>query len=73
MYKHFTIPNFLSEEECNSILSKCKEELTLKTARIRNQAVVLNKRKSSVAFISDLGFLNKKLQNILTYQNSFYT
>lgn len=66
MYKHFTIPNFLSEEECNSILSKCKEELTLKTARIKNQEVVLNKRKSSVAFISDLGFLNKKLQNTLT-------
>ena len=65
MYKHFTIPNFLSEEECNSLLVKCKEELVLKNATVRDGELDFKSRKSSVAFIYDLGFLNKRLQNIL--------
>jgi predicted 2-oxoglutarate/Fe(II)-dependent dioxygenase YbiX len=65
MYKHFTIPNFLSEEECNSLLVKCKEELVLKNATVRGGELDFKSRKSSVAFIDDLGFLNKRLQNIL--------
>ena len=65
MYKHFTIPNFLSEEECNSLLVKCKEELVLKNATVRAGEVNFKSRKSSVAFIDDLGFLNNRLETIL--------
>jgi len=65
MYKHFTIPNFISKDECNLLLAKCKEELVLKNATVRNGQVDFKSRKSSVAFIDDLGFLNKRLQNIL--------
>ena len=65
MYKHCTIPNFLSEEECNSLLVKCKEELVLKNATVRAGEVNFKSRKSSVAFIDDLGFLNNRLETIL--------
>jgi len=65
MYQHFTIPNFLTTSECNSILSKCKKELTLKNATVRDGEVNLKSRKSSVAFIDDLGFLNNRLETIL--------
>lgn len=65
MYRHFTIPNFLSKDECNSLLVKCKEELVLKNATIRDGEVNFKSRKSSVAFIDDLGFLNNRLKTIL--------
>jgi PKHD-type hydroxylase len=65
MYQYFTIPNFITDSECTSILSKCKEELTLKNATVREGQLDFKLRKSSVAFIDDLGFLNKRLQNIL--------
>ena len=65
MYKHLTIPNFISKDECNSLLIKCKEELVLKNATVRDGQVDFKSRKSSVAFIDDLGFLNKRLENIL--------
>lgn len=65
MYQHFTIPNFLTTSECTSILSKCKKELTLKNGTVGNDKVDLKLRKSSVAFIDDLGFLNNRLQNKL--------
>lgn len=66
MYPHFTIPNFLTSIECNSILSKCKNELNLERATIADYKVNFKSRKSSVAWIRDLGFLNKKLQDTLT-------
>mgnify|MGYP000595374202 CR=1 FL=1 len=65
MYQHFTIPNFLTTSECTSILSKCKKELTLKNATVRDGEVNFKSRKSSVAFIDDLGFLNNRLETIL--------
>ena len=65
MIKYLTIPNFLTIDECNSLLIKCKEELVLKNATIRNGELDVKSRKSSVAFISDLGWLNGKLQNTL--------
>jgi predicted 2-oxoglutarate/Fe(II)-dependent dioxygenase YbiX len=61
--------NFLSHEECDFILNKCKEELTLKTAEVYNDNYnnIINEifRKSSVGSVSDLGFLNERLINKL--------
>ena len=57
--------DFLSPEECDFILNKCKEELTLSDAKvyINNSNTSSNKttRKSSIGWISDLGFLNERL------------
>jgi PKHD-type hydroxylase len=57
--------NFLSSEECEFLLNKCNEELTLSEAKIygddsknsRNSKI----RKSSIGWVSDLGFLNDRL------------
>jgi PKHD-type hydroxylase len=61
--------NFLSPEECNIILNKCKSELTLETAKVYNNKNNKNsentRRKSSIAWISDLGFVNERLTNKL--------
>jgi PKHD-type hydroxylase len=61
--------NFLSPEECNIILNKCKSELTLETAKVYNNKDNKNsentRRKSSIAWISDLGFLNERLTSKL--------
>jgi len=57
--------NFISQEECNFILNKCKSELTLETAKVYNNKNGKNnentRRKSSIAWISDLGFVNERL------------
>lgn len=57
--------NFLSREECDFILNKCKEELTLSDAGVyrgaSNFIPAKKTRKSSVGWITDLGFLNKRL------------
>jgi PKHD-type hydroxylase len=55
--------NFLSKEECNLILNKCKSELTLSNGEVYGNNDKL--RKSSVAGVSDLGFLNERLTNKL--------
>lgn len=65
MYNYFTIPNFLSEKECDSILNKCMSELTLSNGTVRGGQLDIESRKSSVAFLNDLGFLNDRLRNIL--------
>jgi len=61
--------NFLSTEECDSILNKCKEELTLSDAKVYgddvNNPTNKTNRKSSIGWISDLGFLNERLINKL--------
>jgi PKHD-type hydroxylase len=61
--------NFLSPEECDIILNKCKSELTLESAKVynnKNRENIENiRRKSSIAWISDLGFLNERLINKL--------
>ncbi len=54
--------NFLAPEECDSILNKCKEELILSDAEVYNNNLhAKTNRKSSVGWISDLGFLNERL------------
>lgn len=61
--------NFLSPEECDLILNKCKEELTLSDAQVydkkSNSRTTAKTRKSSIGWISDLGFLNERLTNKL--------
>jgi PKHD-type hydroxylase len=59
--------NFLSTEECDLILNKCKNELTLSEAKFytNNPTPLKKNRKSSVGWISDLGFLNERLVNKL--------
>ncbi len=52
--------NFLSTEECVFILNKCKSELTLSTATTYGNTSG-KERKSSIGWISDLGFLNERL------------
>ena len=59
--------NFLSPDECDFILNKCKGELTLENAKTYG-GNINNKnthRKSSIGWISDLGFLNERLTNKL--------
>ncbi len=57
--------NFLSPEECDSILNKCKQELILSGAEVYtgdfNTIPTKKNRKSSVGWVSDLGFLNERL------------
>lgn len=55
--------NFLTIEECNLILNKCKEDLILSDAEVYGNNNKL--RKSSVGWISDLQFLNERLTNKL--------
>jgi PKHD-type hydroxylase len=64
--------NFLSSHECNLILNKCKTELTLDKAMvlgIDGSDTNNNIRKSSIAWVSELEFLNERL--ILKLKNSF--
>jgi PKHD-type hydroxylase len=63
MNKIFTIKNFLSKEECEFILNKCLTELKLKPADVYGGSKDV--RKSNVAGIDDLDFLNEKLKKIL--------
>ena len=64
-----TFENFLSAEECDFILNKCKTELTLTSAEVYvdNSGNRYDKttRKSSIGWVSDLGFLNERLTNKL--------
>ena len=65
--------NFLSKEECNLILNKCKEDLILSDAEVygTNPETTHNKkiRNSSIGWISDLGFLNDKLKSQIENKN----
>ena len=61
------IPNFLTKQECTTVLVECKNNLELKQAVIGSKPEVdLKFRKSSVAFIKDLGIVNTKLMTQLT-------
>ena len=57
------IENFLSKDECEFILNRCKEELELTIAKVKNGNS--NERKSSVAWVDNLGDVNERLKNIL--------
>ena len=64
MNRVLTISEFLTRDECDSIFTKCKAELTLSEAGVVDSKLQ-STRKSNVAFIEDLGFLNKKLKDVL--------
>lgn len=57
------IYDFLSKEECNLILNKCKEETHMSNAI--SVGGNINDRKSSVGWITNLGDLNQRLKNVL--------
>lgn len=57
------IENFLSVDECDYILSKYKNELTLSTAQVSNGNY--KSRKSSVGWIDELSGINERLTDIL--------
>lgn len=64
MNKVNIIDGFLSEDECISILDKCKSELRLKPAEIMG-GVLSNKRKSSIAFVNSIEDIDFRLKSIL--------
>lgn len=57
------IENFLSEEECSNILSKCKNELKLSDAKVSVGS--LKDRKSSIGWVDNLGDINERVKNTL--------
>lgn len=57
------IENFLTNQECFSVLKTCKESINLSVASVYNGNP--NHRKSSVGWVSDLGYLNERLKNVL--------
>jgi len=59
----YTIKNFLTEDECSYILKKSKSELELKPGLVVNNDTKV--RKSSVAFISNIDSIDKKIINIV--------
>lgn len=66
----FKVDNFLSEKECSDILTKCKNELTLVQASVykpnsNNENTLSNKRKSSIAFIRNIDFVDERLKTTL--------
>lgn len=64
MNKVNIIDDFLSVDECLSILDKCKTDLTLKPATIMGD-VLSDKRKSSVAFVNNIEDIDLRLKFIL--------
>lgn len=63
------IEDFLSGDECLLILNRCKEELVLSAAGVVDESY--KERKSSVAWIKDLGEINERLKNALRSNFNF--
>lgn len=66
MIQYFTIKNFLTEEETNTILKFSIENLQLKPGRVRDYQIDETARKSSVSFVNYdtiFPFLKNKLKN----------
>jgi len=63
MERLHTYENFLTIEECESILKKCITELELKPGLVGSNDV--NARKSSVAFIDNIDIIDDKLKEYL--------
>lgn len=61
------VENFLTDDECDNILSKYKNELTLSIGEVYNGRS--KNRKSLIGWINDLGDVNDRLINLL---KSFY-
>ena len=60
------IPKFLSDSECEWVISKCLSELNLETASVHKSSTIeyqKNTRKSKVAFVDDLNNINTKITN----------
>lgn len=62
--KHVMIKQFLSKDECKIILDKCLQELKLEPAKISN-GIDISVRKSSIAFIDNIDFVDSRLKEIL--------
>lgn len=69
MFQYKLIDNFLSENECQTILDYSLNKMELNTAKIMTEkiAVVDSHRKSKVAFdeYKDFDFLNEKVINLV--------
>ena len=67
MNRLYTIENFLSEDECLSILTKYKSELKLKPAEVavKEGNTFSDKRKSSIAFIDAIETIDERIKNTL--------
>jgi PKHD-type hydroxylase len=63
MEKLHTISNFLSEQECSTLLTKYQSELDLKPGKVVGSAS--NKRKSSIAFIPNIELIDNRLKDKL--------
>lgn len=64
MERFHIIPNFLSADECSTILTKYKAELELSAGQIVKIGIS-NKRKSSIAFIPTIDIIDDKLKSKL--------
>lgn len=62
------IENFLTYEECSSILNICKKTINLFEAGVVGGNP--KERKSSVGWVNDLGYINERLKNVL--KDSYY-
>ena len=65
MKNYLTFEKFLTEAECDTILNNCKNSVTLSEAKIGNQKVNINKRKSSIGFIDEISEIDERLVDIL--------
>ena len=60
-----TIKEFLTKDECTELLTTCKNDLELTRGVVVGDGDLDKIRKSNVAFINDLGFLNERLRKTL--------
>ena len=63
--KHVMIKEFLSKDECDLILNKYLKELDLKPAKVMNDIIDTNVRKSSIAFIDNIDIIDERLKTVL--------
>lgn len=62
MSRVFTIPNFLTNQECTQVVTKCISELNLQQAFIsEDKKLNLKYRKSSIAFTNNIELIYKRL------------
>ena len=62
MSRVFTIPNFLTNQECTQVVTKCISELNLQQAFIsEDNKLNLKYRKSSIAFTNNIELIYKRL------------
>jgi PKHD-type hydroxylase len=65
MERLYLLKNFIDKDDCEKIMSLCKETLTLEKARVGQSNEVRSIRKSSVAFIKNIEEVDNKLVNFL--------